>query len=125
MHANLRDHIDPVHLEKMLHINPSQQGKHSDKDRTIAHSVAVSSKEKKPINLYGSNSGTCEALVQSPARVAGARGLIVWVDILDSATGRVPKEEPVAMISSSYKGRPTDKTAHFVNWLSSLEGQRH
>ena len=125
MHASLRDHTDPVHLEKMLHVDALRQDKHSDKDKFIAHSVALSTKEKKPMTiLYGSNSGTCEALAQSMARVAGARGFRVRVDRLDSATGKVPKGEPVVMISSSYEGQPPDNAAHFVNWLGSVQGQR-
>lgn len=125
MHATLRDHIDPVHLEKMLHVDTSNKSKHSDKDKFLAHSMAVNVKEKKPMTiLYGSNSGTCEALAQSLARVAGARGFRVKVDTLDSATGKVPKGEPVVMISSSYEGQPPDNAAHFVNWLASLEGQK-
>jgi cytochrome P450 / NADPH-cytochrome P450 reductase len=75
MHVSLRSQIDPVHLEKMLHVDTSQQGKHSDKDRTTAHSVTVNTKEKKPMTiLYGSNSGTCEGVAQSLAGVAGVRG---------------------------------------------------
>lgn len=125
MHATLREHIDLVHLEKMLHVDASQQGSHLDKERTLAHYVAVNTKEKKPMTiLYGSNSGTCEALAQSLARVAGGRGFRVRVDTLDSATGKVPKGEPVVMVSSSYEGQPPDNAAHFVNWLSSLEGQK-
>jgi cytochrome P450 / NADPH-cytochrome P450 reductase len=125
MHATLREHIDPVHLEKMLHEDASQQGKHRDKDGTIGHSVAVNNKEKKPMTiLYGSNSGTCEALAQNLARVAGARGFRVKVDTLDSATGKVSKGEPVVMISSSYEGQPPDNAAHFVNWLGNLEGEK-
>lgn len=125
MHATLREHIDPIHLEKMLHVDTSQQGKHSDKDKPIARSGVVNNKEKKPMAiLYGSNSGTCEALAQNLARVAGARGFSVKVGTLDFATGKVPKGEPVVMISSSYEGQPPDNAAHFVNWLSSLDGEK-
>jgi cytochrome P450 / NADPH-cytochrome P450 reductase len=125
MHATLRDHIDPVHLEKMLHVNTSNQGKVSSKDKSLAQSVVVDGKDKMPMTiLYGSNSGTCEALAQSLARVAGARSFRARVDTLDSAVDKVPKGEPVVMISSSYEGQPPDNAAHFVNWLSNLEGQK-
>jgi cytochrome P450 / NADPH-cytochrome P450 reductase len=125
MHATLRDHIDPVHLERMLHVDISNQTKRSDKEKSIVRSAAIEPKEKTPMTiLYGSNSGTCEALAQSLARVAGARGFRVRVDTLDSATGKVPKGETLVMISSSYEGQPPDNAAHFVNWLSSLEGQK-
>ena len=74
--------------------------------------------------LYGSNSGTCEVLAQSLARVAGARGFRARVDTLDSAIGKVSKGEPVVMISSSYEGKLPDNAANFVNWLSNLEDEK-
>lgn len=125
MHATLRDQIYPVHLEKMLHVDTSNQGKVSSKEKPLMQSVVVDVEEKLPMTiLYGSNSGTCEALAQSLARVAGARGFKAKVDTLDSAIDKVPKGEPVVIISSSYEGQPPDNAAHFVNWLSNLEDQK-
>jgi cytochrome P450 / NADPH-cytochrome P450 reductase len=125
IHAVLRPNIDLVHLEKMLHVDTSHQSRISEKDRSIAHSMVENSEEKKPMTiLHGSNSGTCEALAQSLARTAGARGFKVNVHTLDSATAKIPKGEPIVMISSSYEGQPPDNATHFVNWLSGLDGQR-
>jgi len=123
MHAMLRDHIDLVYLEKMLHVDTSKEGRLSGKDERIANLSRSHSEAKKPMTiLYGSNSGTCEALAQSLARAAGARGFKVRVDPLDAAVNSVPTEEPVVMISSSYEGQPPDNAAHFVSWLDGLEG---
>lgn len=99
MHASLRDHIDLVYLEKILH-DPASQGKDSEKDRKIE--ASASGKAKKPMAiLYGSNAGTCEALAQNLARVAASRGYHAQVDPLDSAVDKVPKGQPVILIASS------------------------
>jgi cytochrome P450/NADPH-cytochrome P450 reductase len=123
MHAALKDHIDPVYLEKNLHFDASA-GKSSEKDKKLAQTV-VSGKSKKPMTiLYGSNSGTCEALAQSLARVAAGRGYLAKVDPLDSAVNKIPENQPVVMISSSYEGQPPDNAAHFVAWLENMKGSK-
>ena len=122
MHATLRDHIDLVYLEKMLH-DPASKGKSADKDRKIEPSK--SGKQKNPMTiLYGSNAGTCEALAQNLARVAASRGYRTQVDPLDSAVDKVPKGQPVVLISSSYEGQPPDNAAHFVEWLQNLQDNK-
>lgn len=122
MHATLRDHVDPVYLEKQLHVDSSKEGHATEKDRKI-ESTASPGKAKKPmLILYGSNSGTCEALAQSLARAASGRGFHAQVEPLDSAVGKVPKNQPVVMISSSYEGQPPDNAAHFFEWVQNLEG---
>ena len=121
MHVTLRDHIDPVHLEKMMHVSSSSDGKTSEKDRKIDASTAGTSKKPMTI-LYGSNAGTCEALAQSLARAASGRGYHAQIDSLDTAVDKIPKDQPVVLISSSYEGQPPDNAAHFVEWLSNLEG---
>jgi cytochrome P450/NADPH-cytochrome P450 reductase len=123
MHAELRNHIDPVYLERMLHVGASKEANLTAKDKRLAQLPVADGKAMKLLTiLYGSNSGTCEALAQALARVAGARGFEARVDALDSAVERVPGDQPVVMISSSYEGQPPDNAAHFVNWLSSLKG---
>jgi cytochrome P450 / NADPH-cytochrome P450 reductase len=123
MHAELRNHIDPVYLEKVLYVGASKEVNLTEKDKRLAQLPVVDGKAKKPLTiLYGSNSGTCEALAQTLARAAGAHGFEARVDALDSAVERVTKDQPVVMISSSYEGQPPDNAAHFVNWLSELKG---
>lgn len=123
MHASLRNHIDPVYLEKLLYADAVNESRQSGKNRKIAHTSVSTSEAKSPMTiLYGSNSGTCEALAQSLARVAGGRGFAVHVDTLDTAVDKVPTGQPLVMISSSYEGQPPDNAAHFVNWLDELKG---
>lgn len=124
MHATLKEHIDPVYLEKALHFDASA-GAASDKHTKLAEELANSGKPKKPMTiLYGSNSGTCEALAQSLARVATARRYSVHVDPLDSAVDKIPKDQPVVLISSSYEGQPPDNAAHFMSWLANMKSSK-
>jgi cytochrome P450/NADPH-cytochrome P450 reductase len=121
MKAKLRDNIDPIYLEKMLHVDVAAEAKAANKDRNS--DVSTTSTSKKPMTiLYGSNAGTCEALAQNLARVASGRGYHAQVDPLDSGVGKVPKDQPVVMICSSYEGQPPDNAAHFVEWLQNLGG---
>jgi cytochrome P450/NADPH-cytochrome P450 reductase len=73
--------------------------------------------------LYGSNAGICEALAQNLARAASGRGYLALVDPLDSAVDKVPTDQPVVLISSSYEGQPPHNAAHFVEWLQTLNGK--
>ncbi|KAL3421663.1 bifunctional P-450/NADPH-P450 reductase [Phlyctema vagabunda] len=120
MYATLRDHVDPINLEKILHNDAAVA--HSDKKRA---SLALLSdgKPKKPMTiLYGSNAGTCEALAQTLARVASGHGFQADVEPLDTAVDKVPKDQPVILITASYEGQPPDNAAHFSQWLENLEG---
>ena len=68
--------------------------------------------------LYGSNSGTCEALARRVAADAPAHGFrAAKVDCLDSAKGALPKDHPVVIITASYEGQPPDNAGHFVAWI--------
>lgn len=120
MRATLREHIDPVHLQNILYLGASKGDQLPGEDQHIASASPGGKKEPMTV-LYGSNSGTCEALARSLARTAGSRGYKVKVDTLDAAVGKVPKGEPVVMVSSSYEGQPPDNATHFVAWLSSLK----
>ena len=122
MYATLRDHIEPVYLDKQLHLDLTTPTM-SEKDRRI--SIATPGKPKKPMTiLYGSNAGTCEALAQNLARVASGRGYHAQVDALDSAVEKVPRDHPVILICSSYEGQPPDNAAHFVEWLQNLDDKK-
>lgn len=69
--------------------------------------------------LYGSNTGTCEALAQALTSAASGHGFAATVKPLDSAIGALDAEVPVIIVSGSYEGQPPDNAAHFVEWLSS------
>lgn len=121
MYANLRDHIDPVYLERSLYVSMPKEEYHG-KIQKVRGAATNGIVKKLMTILYGSNAGTCEALAQSLARVASGRGYKVEVDPLDSAVDKLPNNQPIIMIMASYEGQPPDNAAHFVEWLENLGG---
>ena len=119
MHATLREGMDPIRLERSLFVSdPSVKAK---SDYTA--SLSSDSGPKKPMNIfYGSNTGTCEALAQTLAKSAAGRGFGAKVETLDAAVDKLPKNQPVVIITASYEGEPPDNAAHFVEWLTKIEG---
>ncbi|KAI0823976.1 bifunctional P-450/NADPH-P450 reductase [Trametes gibbosa] len=61
--------------------------------------------------LYGSNTGNSESFAQRLASEAPAHGFRASIGTLDSASAHLPKD-----------GLPADNAAHFVEWLTNLEG---
>ncbi|EXJ74632.1 uncharacterized protein A1O5_02929 [Cladophialophora psammophila CBS 110553] len=87
----------------------------------LLEKLGKASQCSKPITvLYGSNTGTCQALAQRLAAEAGLREFHADVRDLDSATNALPKDHPVVIITSSYEGQPPDNTARFIEWLANL-----
>ncbi|UDD62622.1 hypothetical protein AFCA_009935 [Aspergillus flavus] len=74
--------------------------------------------------LYGSNSGTCEALAHRLAIEMSSKGRFVCkVQPMDAIEHRrLPRGQPVIIVTGSYDGRPPENARHFVKWLQSLEG---
>ena len=60
----------------------------------------------KPMTIvYGSNTGTCQALAQKLSTEARRRGYAADVKEMNAAVGVLPKEQPVVVITASYEGR--------------------
>ncbi|WP_434384320.1 bifunctional cytochrome P450/NADPH--P450 reductase [Melittangium boletus] len=68
--------------------------------------------------LYGSNSGASEAFARRIASDGLARGYAARVAPLDEATGKLPKEGAVVLVTASYNGQPPDNARGFHAWLS-------
>ncbi|KAI0384686.1 cytochrome P450 [Hypomontagnella monticulosa] len=124
MKATLRDGMTPSQLEHRL------AGKELPTESLRGLSLNGSAEPAangsgKPITvLYGSNSGTCEALAQRVAADASRHGFSVSkLDILDTANGNLPKGQPVIIVTASYEGQPPDNAAHFVSWAESIESK--
>ena len=76
--------------------------------------------------LFGSNSGTCEALASRVAEVAAASGFSpVRLTSLDAAhaaikadggSGSLPARAAVAVVCSTYNGTPPDNARAFLGW---------
>ena len=121
MYARLREGIDPITLEQGIW---GGQKHVSNKDKKIEE-IASSGPAKKPMTiLYGSNTGTCESLAQTLASGASGRGYNASVKTMDSSSGKIPKDQPVVVVTASYEGQPTDNAVYFMEWLQGLEGSQ-
>lgn len=119
MHAKLRDGIDVGSLQRLL---AGAGGKPVSDDSKHGPSNGGGKDGRKMLILFGSNSGTCEALASNLALSVPAQGFTPEVHPLDFAVGSLPKDRPVVIITASYEGEPPDNAAHFVEWLRSLTG---
>ncbi|KAL3296169.1 putative bifunctional P-450:NADPH-P450 reductase [Colletotrichum asianum] len=66
--------------------------------------------------LYGSDTGTCEALAQRLVVEASRRGFTPKSMSMNDAAGSLPKDGPVIMITASYNGLPSRDATKFVSW---------
>jgi len=121
--AILRDGLTPTLLEQRL----AGKGEATKEGRQQANGSAAEGKsgggDGVPITiLYGSNSGTCEALAQRVATDATSHGFsVAKLDCLDSAKGKLPTGQPIVIVTSSYEGQPPDNAGHFVAWLEGMK----
>ena len=124
MYATLRKGLDPISLEKRLW-RGGETHQVDSKDKKL-DAVVGAANEKKPLTiLFGSNTGTCDALAQSLANNAVNHGYQAEVKSMDAGTEKVPKGQqgPVVIITASYEGEPTDNACHFVQWLQGMKGK--
>lgn len=119
MRASLREGITPTILLQRLSGDRATGGQHKDGVPKAVDAVATG--DYALSILYGSNTGTCQALAQRLAGQCAQRGLMADVRTLDAAMGQVPKDKPTIIITASYEGLPTDDAARFVAWLESLK----
>lgn len=67
--------------------------------------------------LFGSNTGSGEAFAQRIAGDAAAQGYAAQVAPLDDHAGQLPAQGAVAIVASSYEGKPPDNARQFMAWL--------
>lgn len=118
--AILRDGMDATQLEHRLAGTEPTPGK----PKPSRDGVALNHDgQGQPMTiLYGSNSGTCESMAQRLAFNAASHGFRVsTLDCMDAAMEKLPKDEPIIIITASYEGQPPDNAGHFVSWINSIE----
>lgn len=124
MRASLRNGISATQLERSLASGMSEPAQENHaKIRGNSFNADATGQLGKPLTiLYGSNTGTCQAFAQSLAADAPSHGFnVTKVDTLDGATGNLPTDQPIAIITASYEGAPCDNAARFFTWLDSLK----
>ncbi|KAL0944912.1 bifunctional p-450-like protein [Colletotrichum truncatum] len=129
MRAILRDNLTPTTLERRLAglAEPEKTASNGTANGAANGTTTQSEGEGgKPLTiLYGSNSGTCEALAQRVASDASSHGFrATKIDCLDSANGSLPTDQPVVIITASYEGQPPDNAGHFVAWIEGMDKEK-
>ncbi|KAL7792090.1 hypothetical protein V8C37DRAFT_380716 [Trichoderma ceciliae] len=86
-------------------------------------STQIGGGDKKPLTiLFGSNSGTCEALAYRLASDAVLHGFYARkIAPMNAARNNLPKSEPVIILVASYDGLPSDNAEEFFDWLNTVE----
>jgi cytochrome P450/NADPH-cytochrome P450 reductase len=70
--------------------------------------------------LYGSNTGSGEAFAQRIAGDAAVQGYAAQVAPLDDHAGQLPTAGAVAIVASSYEGKPPDNARQFMAWIEGV-----
>ena len=120
IHAIPRRDNSGGQLEKRLY---GGVGKQPTNERAVI--TPGMKKAGKPLTiLWAGNTGTCEGLAQTMASAAAAHGFDASVVSLDSATGRLPNNQPLVIITASFEGEPADNAGQFVEWLKHVDGDK-
>ncbi|KAF5368039.1 hypothetical protein D9758_004480 [Tetrapyrgos nigripes] len=119
---NLRIRAKLRHTAPRLYATPSSQLLPERTQNQSKSSVTPVAARKPMYILYGSNTGTSEGFAQRIANDSTAYGFSAQIGTLDSATGNIPTDGPVVVITASYEGQPADNAARFIDWLTSLKG---
>ncbi|KAE8323142.1 cytochrome P450 [Aspergillus sergii] len=120
---NLWAYATPRPGQNMLHARLALQTNSAHPERPV--SLKHETVESHPATiLYGSNSGTCEALAHRLAIEMSSKSRFVCkVQPMDAIEHhRLSRGQPVIIVTGSYDGRPPENAQHFVKWLRSLEG---
>ncbi|EOD44448.1 putative cytochrome p450 protein [Neofusicoccum parvum UCRNP2] len=120
--ASLRRHHSPTELLSALSGSGSAATNNHANGKATSNQANDDTPKKPMTILYGSNSGSCEALARRLAGDAAAKGFSAkTVAALDAATENLPKDQPVIIITASYDGQPAENAGKFVSWLESLK----
>ncbi|KAK3943363.1 cytochrome P450 [Diplogelasinospora grovesii] len=120
--AKLRPGISAVSLQERLSGTSSAP---IVKNEISKPASVKSSDSAAPMTIiYGSNTGTCQALAQRLASEAAQNGFKASVMDMDDAIERLPADgQPLVVITASYEGQPPDNAARFVAWLSGQKSE--
>lgn len=123
--ASLRHGMTPLELEGRLHHGEQNSTKPKNKASSIDQDTIDTAQDGAPLTiLYGSNTGTCQALAQRLAsEAASTYGFSPKTLDMDAAVGRLSKTHPTIIVTSSYEGEPPDNALQFVQHLEGLKDQ--
>lgn len=118
--ATLRNGLDATSLDRALNASQVDTNGSFNGGSVQTPPGSIDGADRNILVLYGSNTGTCEALARKLAVDAKRHGFIATISSLDAAVDSLPTDRPVIILSSSYEGQPPDNAVHFVEWLRRL-----
>ncbi|KAG6367722.1 hypothetical protein INS49_001917 [Diaporthe citri] len=87
-----------------------------------APGTAVLQHQGRPMTiLYGSDTGTCEALAKHFKAEASTRGFSPSISTMNMALKELPPGQPVIFILGTYHGKAASNAAQFLEWIQSEE----
>ena len=119
--ASLRSGLTATELDRRIHSGIAKSK--TNVTQASSDRPASTAAEGEMTILYGSNTGTCQALASKLASEASSYGIKAAVHPMDNLTGRIPTKSPTVIITASYEGEPPDNASHFIEWMQHLEGQ--
>jgi cytochrome P450 / NADPH-cytochrome P450 reductase len=120
--ATLRGGLDATSLEHALNSPSDNPSSKTNGQTSQKLPQSDTSGDRRISIIYGSNTGTCEALARKLAVDAKLHGFSATVSALDTSADSLPSDQPVIILTASYEGQPPDNGVHFVEWLASLSG---
>ena len=118
MRATLRDGLTATSLQNFL--TSSHEDVHSSIQEGIRRTDSALGAGKPLTIVYGSNTGTCQALAQKLSVEARKHGYSADVKEMNAAVDGLPKGQPSVIITASYEGEPPDNADQFVAWLETM-----
>lgn len=116
--AKLRQGRNATAFHRSLRVGAEKKASGTSNATKGAATMDGAPKNGRPMTiLYGSETGTCEALAQHLAGEASARGFAAKVELMNTATRKLPLGEPVVFVLGSYHGTPSRNAAEFVKWV--------
>ena len=116
--ASIRNGMTPLDIESRLHNGKERAAPSAEK---AGSNGPTSTSGNAPLTiLYGSNTGTCQALAQRAAAESTNLGFSPTVQDMDSAANGLPRNQPVVIVTASYEGEPPDNASHFVDYVKNL-----
>jgi cytochrome P450 / NADPH-cytochrome P450 reductase len=111
---------DPLQLES----HSSSKQLHSFNKPSVSRKKESENSGSPLLILYGSNSGTCEAVGRQLLRdIEGASSYACELAELDSYADRLPRDRPVLILTGSYDGNPPNNATKFMKWLQGVEAE--
>ena len=119
--ASLRSGLTATELDRRIHSGITNR-KVNNAPASSDSSDTTPAKGELTI-LYGSNTGTCQALASKLASESSSYGITPSVHPMDDLVNKLPTTSPTIIITASYEGEPPDNAVHFVEWMQSLQAQ--